>query len=190
MNPTVEFIKAALKNPMQISTVFQTSPWLAEALLRKVPLSDAKLVLELGPGAGAVTKPLLEKVSDDCKYVGIELNSHLVQYLHKNYPNRDFLEGSAELATEVAAKYGPIDAVVSSLPWTVFPYELQDRIITNVHESLKEGGVFVTYVCLNASFYPAAKTLKSLLYDKFSSVTKSPTEWRNIPPAFVYTCTK
>lgn len=190
MNPTFEFIKAAFKNPLQISTVFQTSPWLAEALLREVPLDKAKVVLELGPGAGAVTKPLLEKINADCKYVGIELNSSLVKYLHNNYPDRDFLEGSAELATEVAAKYGPVDAIVSSLPWTVFPHELQEKIVTNVHEALKDGGIFVTYVCLNASIYPAAKTFKSLIFDNFSEVKKSPVEWRNVPPAFVYSCTK
>ena len=164
---TIEFIKAALKNPL-----------------------NAKLILELGPGAGAVTEPLLRKINDDCKYVGIELNTHLVNYLNKNYPDRDFLEGSAEMATDVAAKYGPIDAVVSSLPWTIFPGEVQEKIINSVYSSLKEGGVFVTYVCLNASVYPAAKNLKRLLDDNFNSVKKSPVEWRNIPPAFVYTCTK
>ena len=187
---TVEFIKAALKNPMQISTVFQTSPWLCEALLKNVDVEAAKLILELGPGAGAVTEPLLKRMKVDSKYVGIELNSSLVSYLHKNYPGRDFVEGSAEMANDVAAKHGPIDAVVSSLPWTIFPGEVQEKIITSVHSSLREGGVFVTYVCLNASIYPAAKNLKRLLDDNFNNVHKGPVEWRNIPPAFVYTCTK
>lgn len=190
MSQSIEFIKAALRNPFQISTIFQTSPWLSEALLREVSLEDAKLVLELGPGAGAVTEPLLARLPPDSKYIGIELNSHLVQYLHKKYPDRDFLEGSAELAANVAAKHGPIDAIVSSLPWTIFPADLQEQIIESIHQALRPGGIFATYVCINASLYPAAKNLKKILYSKFKQVHKSPIEWRNIPPAFVYSCTK
>ncbi len=186
----LQFVKAAAKSPMQMSTVFQTSHWLAKRLLERANLDQAHSVLELGPGAGAITKSLYGQLLADCRYKGIELNPDLVAYLRKAFPKFEFIEGSAELCAEIARKEGPADVVVSSLPWTIFPTEVQDKIMESVVQSLQPGGRFVTYVCINATLYPAAKNLRSLLFKNFSDVHKSKIEWRNIPPAFVYTCTK
>lgn len=186
----IEFVKAALRNPLQISTVFQTSTWLCKKLLSRARVDEAKLIVELGPGAGAITQALYGQLPKDCRYVGIELNASLVEYLRARFPEFEFIHGSAESCSQVADKYGPIDVAISSLPWTVFPKDLQDEITSALATSLKPGGTFVTYVCLNAALYPAAKNLFALLKKKFSNVHKSSVEWRNIPPAFVYTCTK
>jgi phosphatidylethanolamine/phosphatidyl-N-methylethanolamine N-methyltransferase len=189
MNGTLAFIKAALKNPLQISTVFQTSPWLAELLLSSAPLENARHVIELGPGAGAITAPLLKKISPSTLYTGIELNSDLVDHLRKTFPDRRFVRGSAEDLSAVTVESGPADVIISSLPWTVFTEDLQRRIIGGLVKGLTPGGVFATYVCLNAVLYPTARSLGRLLGENFSRVERSRTEWRNVPPAFVYVCT-
>lgn len=175
---------------MQISTVFQTSPWLAELLLSTLPIKESKFVIELGPGAGAITRPLLEMIQPDCKYLGIELNPSLVAYLKREFPNQEFQLGSAELCREATQKHGLADSIVSSLPWTIFDRDLQEKIIKNIIDSLNPGAGFATYVCVNASFYPAAKHFKNLLEENFTVVDRSRTEWKNMPPAFVYSCRK
>lgn len=186
----LEFVKAALKNPLQISTIFQTGPWLRDQLLSGLDIDNAKIVVELGPGAGAITEALVQRLKPEAKYYGIELNEDLVKALRKFYPELIFYEKSAEYCEQIAKDNQPIDVIASSLPWTVFPFGLQERLIKAIHASLKPGGQFATYMCVNATIYPAAQSLKELIYSHFDNVEKSKVVWRNIPPAFVYTCTK
>jgi len=174
---------------MQISTVFQTTPWLAEHLISTLPIENAREIVELGPGAGAITRKLITKMPQGSHYVGIELNLELIQYLQSDFPKLRFVHDSAEQCAKIT---GPnsVDVVISSLPWTVFPEELQGRILDSVLMALKPGGQFATYVCVNASLLPSADSLKKHLNQRFKQVTKSEVEYRNIPPAFVYTCVK
>ncbi len=185
-----EFVKAALKNPLQISTIFQTGPWLRDQLLSGLDIKDADIVVELGPGAGAITEGLVRIMNKETKYFGIELNEDLVLALKKFYPELTFYQKSAEYCEQIAKENKPIDVIASSLPWTVFPYGLQERLVKAIHSSLKPGGQFATYMCVNATIYPAAESFKELIYSNFDKVEKSQVVWRNIPPAFVYTCTK
>lgn len=190
-SPYLEFLKAAIKNPLQISTVFQTSPWLRNRMLSHVDFTKCTHIIELGPGAGAITEGIAQRITSDVQFTGLELSEELVEYLRKIYPaHMEFIVGSAERAREFAEKKGPADAVISSLPWTLFGHELQNSILSSVHDALKPGGLFLTYVCVNASWYQSAQNLKYLLYRKFKTVRKTPIEWRNIPPAFVYVCEK
>lgn len=191
MGSYFEFLKAAASNPMKLSTVFQTSPWLARDVIAPVSFATAKHIIELGSGAGAITSEVAPRLTADCQFTGFELVPSLAEYLRRSYPSKmEFVTGSAELASEYAKKKGPADAVVSSLPWTIFPEELQENILTSVHAALKPGGKFMTYMCINANLYPSANSFKSKIKAKFASVERRPVEWRNIPPAAVYVCTK
>jgi phosphatidylethanolamine/phosphatidyl-N-methylethanolamine N-methyltransferase len=190
-SPYIEFLKAAIKNPLQISTVFQTSRWLRNRMLDHVDFAHAKHIMELGAGAGAITEGIAQRIVPGCKFTAFELNEELVTYLRKCYPeSMEFVVGSAELAKQYAEKKGPADAVISSLPWSLFPSDLQERIVDSMYAALKPGGIFTTYVCINAYLYPASQNLRYLLHRKFKSVKKTPVELRNIPPAFVYVCEK
>jgi phospholipid N-methyltransferase len=53
---------------------------------------------------------------------------------------------------------------------------------------LPPGGQFVTFAYLQGLLIPAGRRFGKLLGDYFSEVRKSPTVWRNTPPAFVYRC--
>lgn len=57
---------------------------IAQAILRH---EDHKIV-EVGPGAGAITKYFKE----DKNYLGIEFDQEKVDYLNKHYPNKKFLQ--------------------------------------------------------------------------------------------------
>lgn len=189
--PYFEFLKAAIKNPLQISTVFQTSPWLRGRMLEHVDFANATHIMELGAGAGAITEGIAKKLSPNTKFTAFELSEDLVEYLRKVYPpNMEFVVASAERARDYAESKGPADAVISSLPWTLFAAELQQSLVDSIYDALKPGGRFLTYVCLNAAWYSSAQNLKYLLHRKFKTVRRTPVEWRNIPPAFIYVCEK
>ncbi len=184
-----EFIKAALKKPLEVTTVFPTSQALAERLIDLVDLKLGGPIAEVGCGTGAITKFILPHLKDPKLYTGIELSCDMVDYLKANFPELRFEQGPAEMLPEVT---GPSTqkAVISSLPWSMFPTDLQKRTLSGIYSALSENGLFVTYVCLNAAWLPQAHHFSGLVSGMFASVDKSPVEWRNIPPAFVYVCRK
>lgn len=189
-NEIIEFVKAAIKNPRDVSTVFPTSRWLAQRLLDEVPIEPNSFIVEVGAGTGAITQHLLRRLHKPGEqYLGVELNQQMVNYLRTYFPSLKFEIGPAQ-NLGVWLKDKKADAVVSSLPWTVFNESVQTETLQAIHDSLKPGGVFVTYMCLNSSWYPQAKRFKEKVHSMFTSVDKTPVEWRNIPPAFVFRCTK
>jgi len=62
--------------------------------------------------------------------------------------------------------------------------------MTSVTEALPPGGRFATFTYRHAVRLPAARRFRTLLDENFSEVRESKTVWRNVPPAFVYHCTK
>lgn len=189
MRDKYEFMKAALHRPFEVSTIFPTSRFLAESLLDHADLSQARSVAELGPGTGAITRHLRPRLGPNTSYLGIEINDSMVKYLREKFPELRFEQGAAENLARIVTS-GSIDAVVSSLPWTIFPDEMQINTLQSIHTALKPGGVFVTYVCVNALLYPQASGFLSRLKQVFSKVERSQLEWLNIPPAFVYKSVK
>lgn len=184
--PTVEFIKAAMRRPLDVSTVFPTSRFLARAMLNQADFTEAKNVVELGAGTGAITRHLLVRLVDPRHYLGIELDQKMVEFLRQEFPNAQFEIGLAENLVHWRQPES-VDVVVSSLPWTVFSDNTQIRTVEAITKSLKQGGVFITYICANAMLLPQAKHFRQLLKECFQGgVQKVAFEWRNIPPSFVF----
>jgi phospholipid N-methyltransferase len=73
------------------------------------------------------------------------------------------------------------DIIVSSLPFTVFPSEIRDAILNKIHEFLNPEGYFV-------QFQYSLHSKKAL--NKRFNKTKIKFTPLNIPPAFIYTCSK
>lgn len=188
-NETIEFVKAALRRPLDVSTVFPTSRALAETMLGFADLANAERVVELGPGTGAITKYLAPKLLNANGYLGVELDSKMVDFLRREWPTLRFESGLAESLPQWLEP-NSVDVIVSSLPWTIFSAETQRRTIESIIKSLKPGGAFLTYVCANAYLYPQAKGFLRMMRENFRDVHRSDLEWRNIPPAFVFRAIK
>lgn len=182
---TIEFVKAALRRPLEVSTVFPTSRALAETLLSFADLENSRRVVELGAGTGAITRHILPRLGHPTSYLGIELDLPMVDFLKSEFPQLRFASGPAEdLGQWVQPR--SVDVIVSSLPWTVFSNDTQERTVTAILQALKPGGMFLTYLCANAIWYPQARSFIQRLEQEFSSCRKSHLEWRNIPPAYVF----
>jgi phospholipid N-methyltransferase len=186
---TFEFVKAALRRPWDVSTVFPTSRSLAETMLGLADLAHAERVVELGSGTGAITKYLAPQLVNPANYIGVEMDATMVEFLRREWPQLRFEAGLAE-SLPLWVQPNSVDVIVSSLPWTMFSEDTQSRTIKAIVQSLKPGGVFLTYICANARLYPPANTFLRLLRQNFSNVRRNDLEWRNIPPAWVYCSTK
>jgi len=82
------------------------------------------------------------------------------------------------------------DCVISGLPWSCFEEKRQRELIDNIYDSLEDGGEFLTFAYIQSSFLPQGIKFKRLLEEKFEVTIQTKTVWLNLPPAFVYVCTK
>jgi phospholipid N-methyltransferase len=81
-----------------------------------------------------------------------------------------------------------VDAVICGLPWASFPESLQQEIMEAMLQVLRPGGQFATFAYWQGLMLPAGLRFARRLRATFSTVERSPTAWRNLPPAFVYRC--
>jgi phospholipid N-methyltransferase len=151
-------------------------------------VAQAGAVLELGPGTGAITGAIASVLPPSSRYLGLELNGAFVKRLRRNFPRLRFEQAPAQEFDfdEALGSDGYFDSVVSGLPWTAFPEELQIAILDHVLSRLRPGGIFTTFVYTGFHLLPAARHFRELLADRCELLTKTTTVWRNMPPAFVY----
>ena len=180
MSITREF----LRHPMLTGAIAASSPHLAEPMTAGLGLERARRVAELGPGTGVFTEAVLSRLRPDARLVAVELNPRLAESLRDRYPQADVVNGSAEdLAAHVD---GPVDVVVSGLPWTAMAADSQRRILDAVVQVLSPNGRFTTFSYAHTAWTPPACRFAALLRSRFSVVERTPLVWRNMPPAFVF----
>lgn len=180
-----------VKSPKTIGAVAPSSDELARAMVGGVDWARARVVVECGPGTGAVTGRILEKLAPDAHFFAIELNPGFAAAFGRRHPDVPLHQGCVSDLPELCRAAGhEVDVVVSGLPWAVFSPEDQERLLGAMHGSLRPGGHFATFAYQPASALPAGRRFRQLLERTFSVVEKSPTVWRNLPPAFVYRCRK
>lgn len=188
-----EFIKAALRNPLAVSTVFPTSAALANILLDEIGLPTADdppfNLIEVGAGTGAITKQIVIRLRPCDSYLGIELDPQMTRFLRTNFPTLKFESGYAHEISRWVGD-GQSDAVIATLPWSMLTAETQAQTLEAIHRALHPNGVFITYLCINALLYLQAHRFLELLERQFDHVEQKKVEWRNFPPAIIYRALK
>jgi phosphatidylethanolamine/phosphatidyl-N-methylethanolamine N-methyltransferase len=180
-----KFIKEFLKKKNKVGAVAPSSKFLRKKMLKKIDFSKAKTIVELGPGTGAFTFELLDKLSPDGKLIVFETNESFFDTLRSkiNDSRLVLLNRSAEDLPIVLQEMNinEVDYVVSSLPLAIIPETVKNNILKAVNETLSAEGYYIQFqYSLNA---------KKLLEKNFDDVTLDFTPI-NIPPAFVYRCKK
>lgn len=188
-----------LRRPRTTGAIAASSRRLAYAMTEGIGLERARTVVELGPGTGVFTDAVLDRLGPGARLVAVELNPVLAARLSgtRRDPRLTVVQGSAAdlaalmagLAAEATADVaglGPVDAVVSGLPWTVMPRELRGRALDAVTDVLAPGGRFTTFAYLHAAWTPPARHFTAELARRFERVERSPVVWPNLPPAFVH----
>jgi phospholipid N-methyltransferase len=180
----LHFLWAALRNPLQVSTVFQTGDKVSGIMAAAIPRGTGLPVVELGVGTGAITASIFENLDDPSQYIGLEVNGKMVEFASERFPQGRFIKASAEtfmsyLNGQQAA------AVMSSLPWTLMPAETVESILSSVAACLAPDGVFATYITLHVLKTPAGRRVQSAIEARFSRVENT-VVGSNLPPAKVF----
>jgi phosphatidylethanolamine/phosphatidyl-N-methylethanolamine N-methyltransferase len=179
MSDALTFLKNFLRHPTQVGAIAPSSSALARTMVDWFDWNQIRNVVEFGPGTGVFTELIEEKRHPDCKFFAIERSPELAAATRARCP---------EICRDQSMDR--IEAIICGLPWASFPQTLQDEIIDAMMTMLVPGGKFATFAYWQGVVLPAGIRFSRSLSRRFSSVEKSPTVWRNLPPAFVYRCTR
>jgi phospholipid N-methyltransferase len=184
------FLAAVMRNPSAVGAIVPSSPRLATLLASVVPSAGAPVVVELGPGTGAISAAIERRLPPDGRHLAVELDPELAAYLRATRPELEVIEGDAAHLRELLAVRGVsrVDAVISGLPWALFDQSAQESILAQVGGVIGTDGAFTTFAYLHGMPLAAARRFRHTLRTTFDEVVVSATVWRNVPPAFAYVC--
>lgn len=173
------FLREMIRHPRTTGAVWPSSSALSRQMAKRIP-SNAKLVVEIGPGTGAMT-PFFLDAAPDAQFVLVEINPAFVETLRKRFshvPNVRIIHASAALLPVILSEHGlgQADVVLSGLPFTSLPIDESNRVLRGVADSLRPGGRFVTF--------QYTKVMKRLFETYMGNGTWS-FVLGNFPPAFV-----
>jgi phosphatidylethanolamine/phosphatidyl-N-methylethanolamine N-methyltransferase len=175
------FLREWFANPQRTGSVTPSSPQLAAAMARWLPVDPESFVLELGPGTGAVTQALIEHGLREDRLVAIEHNPKLAELLREKFPRAQIITGDAwdldELLRECDEPVESVGAVISSLPLLNFPLEEAETLTRKIQAILEPEGKWVQY-----SYHLGNARHKSA--SRFQRLS-SKIVWLNFPPARV-----
>ena len=169
----------------KVGSVMPSSKGLALKMVKGVDFEKAKVIVELGPGTGAITKYIVPKLKPDTKLISIEINEVFVKQLNEDYPqeNVEFICDSVENIPEILKERGieEVDAYISSLPISIFPKEMTAKLTQDMIDTIADDGRYVQYQYslhkrkwIEANWQVLGKAITVL----------------NVPPSIVYTCKK
>jgi phosphatidylethanolamine/phosphatidyl-N-methylethanolamine N-methyltransferase len=184
------FLAAAVRRPGQMGAVAPSSAHLAALLAGVVPREGSPVVVELGPGTGAISTAIAARLPAGSRHLAVELDPTMADYLRRTQPDLEVIEGDVVGLGAVLAERGVsgVDAVISGLPWSLFDHSTQDAILGQVTDAIGADGVFATFAYRHATPLAAARRFRRTLHEQFEDVEISRTVWRNLPPAFGYIC--
>jgi phospholipid N-methyltransferase len=186
----LRFFGAFLRQPSSTGSLAPSSRALGRAMLHGCRLREARTVVEFGPGTGAFTRLILERMGEETRFLALELNEQHVRLLKEKHPRLHVHRDSAERIGHYLRRHraSKADYIISGLPWANMPAATQDRILRAVLRSLDGEGMFVTFAYIHARWLPRARHFRKRLEEHFGEVRTSRIIWANVPPAFVYRC--
>lgn len=184
---TLKFLATFLRKPAQVGAIVPSSRALARAMTRGIELAKGECILEFGPGTGPFTREIAKLLPDASAYLGIERDTGFAKSLREQFPDLNFVLGSAAAAKEILEEQRPgkVKAIISGLPFASLPLAVHDDIMASLSSLLVSGVLFRTFQYVHA--YPLSKAVafRKRMAEAFGPHTRSaPVLW-NLPPAYV-----
>jgi phospholipid N-methyltransferase len=171
------------RHPFMLGSIWPSSRYLVDEVLRPIDWERARVVVEYGPGVGTITAEILGRMRPDAHLVVIETNAAFVKFL-----NSTFRDARLHVANASAADVGgilqqlnlpPAQYVVSGIPLGSMPEALRMDIAAKTRAALAPGGQFLVY--------QFTSRVLPVLQRTFEDVSRS-REKRNLPPAHLFVC--
>ena len=189
------FVAEALTNFPTVAAISPSSSYLATAMLEPLILARPRVALELGAGTGAITHALLDQLPLHATLLVFEINPRFFDCLRRSIsdPRVILINSSVENLDSELHRRGiqQVDAVTSSLGLAFMPDRQRQALFQRLSPFLHPKSVFTQYQYIHGLQFVGGRlcrlNLRPLLNRYFGSV-QSRIVWRNLPPAFVFTC--
>lgn len=168
------FAREFVRNPREIGAVCPSSRFLARRMANLVPPGDG-LVIELGPGEGAVTAELLDRGIPPGQLVLVERSEILVEHLNKRFPGVQVICGDASDLSRLIPQGKHVRAIVSGLPLRSLPKPVVQQVLGQISLVSGPGTAYIQFTYAVAGGYRG--TAPGYELDRMEVV------WRNLPPA-------
>ena len=174
------FLKTFLKD-LDVGAVCPTSRYGVRRVLKRMNFEKRLVVVEYGPGTGAFTSQLLERLTPDSKLLLIEKNEDFIRVLGNRFghdPRIHLFQGSAEDVESFLKISGETQAdyILSGIPFSRIPPPQTSSILSATKRSLRKGASFLVY-----QYMPS---IKRVLSSVFSQTTMKFILY-NFPPIFL-----
>jgi phosphatidylethanolamine/phosphatidyl-N-methylethanolamine N-methyltransferase len=186
-NAPLRFVEAFLREPLAVGSLWPSSPALARAVVNSCEFQPGDTVVELGPGTGAFTELLLERLDARGRLIAVEISPTNIEVLRRRFPPCRLIHDSAENLPRHLGRQRA-DCIISGLAWANMLPRVQDRILKAVWTSLSSQGQFVAFAYAHAFLMPTSLRFRRLLFRNFARVETTPIVWRNLLPAYIYRC--
>jgi phosphatidylethanolamine/phosphatidyl-N-methylethanolamine N-methyltransferase len=186
VSDTARFLREFLRDPVHTAAVAPSSTALAAVMTAPVPAAGEPTIVELGPGTGAFTAAIQQRLGGRGRHVAVELHPAWAQLLTERHPGVEVVTGDvADLAGILRDRnVMSADAVVSGLPWVAYG---SGTLHSTVARLLDTQGTFTQFAySWTRHWAPPARAQLADLRRHFTEVVTSSTVWRNVPPAVVY----
>lgn len=145
----LDFLLGFLRNPKEVASIVPSSRFLTRRVTECGRAERARVVVELGPGTGVLTRPLLARMPADGRLIAIEINTAFAELLRHEFcdPRLSVYEGSAVDIELALAKQGlqKADLVVSGIPFSTLDAGVGRATLEAAKRVLAPGGRFVAY---------------------------------------------
>lgn len=179
-NGRLVFIQEFLKHPLQIGSIIPSSRFLERRIAEAAGVASAKVIIELGPGIGGITREMLREMPQNAKLLSVEINPHFNKLVSRIEDDRLITHlGSASELGKIVSDYDldPPDAIVSGIPFSTMSRSLGSKILKEISSLLPPNGRFVAY---QVNSHVAA------LCQPYLGAAQTSTELFNIPPMRIF----
>ena len=177
----LKFLRSWTENPLIVGAISPSSRALGRMMARFVETERPGVIIELGPGTGAVTAALIDYGIAPERIVAVEYDADFCALLETRFPGVKVIQGDAyDLAATLGPQHGsaPVAAIVSSLPLLSRPMSERLSLLDQALDLVPEGVPFIQFSYALTPPIPEHAGRWSL--------TGSRRVWRNLPPARVW----
>ncbi|HEY8182103.1 MAG TPA: methyltransferase domain-containing protein [Thermoanaerobaculia bacterium] len=183
--PAIVFARNFFKNPRMLGSVIPSSRFLVEQLLRDIRWSEARVIVEYGPGVGTISAEVLRRMHSDATLLLFEINDEFVDVLTRRFddPRMRVVHRSAADVVDVLREMGlgPADCVIAGIPFSIMSEEERLAVLRRTYEALRPGGSLLVY-----QFSTRVRSDLEAIFGRVHQLF----ELRNILPARVFHCVK
>ena len=172
------FFSAFLKNWKEVGSPVQTSRHGAKKICDAIDFGSARRIVEVGPGAGNITREILKSLRPDGQLIVFEINRDLCRCLEGIADRRLVVHNLSgfEMANVLAEK---ADYVVSEIPIATLSNASLRAYYRSIKAVLDERGECIQ-IQLSLFSYRRVK--------RFFKTVKVGFTLLNPPPLFIYSC--